>query len=236
MAAKSGTIQAENGVERQGQTLWHGTRHKQDLCFPAGPFWYLQRLRRDPHTMLQEHATTVMKLAQIAIRDLPQVHRERYTFDAFVQSINDLGLHHQFLAKGVTKVEGALAIGEAFILVNHMHRNHVASRQLDAGPSAAPFVPNTENTVVANVTQMMLALKVDQVTDMLAQLVAALIPPNLVNNTRELNGPWAQSPGTGQPFCWRCGRPGHFQNSCLQLQPGLNYDDPQMPPPPAGCL
>jgi len=26
---------------------------------------HLQRLRRDPHTMLQEHATTVMRLAQI---------------------------------------------------------------------------------------------------------------------------------------------------------------------------
>jgi len=54
----------------------------------------LQRLRRDPHTTLQEHATTVMKLVQIAFRDLPQVNRERYTYDAFVQSINDLGLHH----------------------------------------------------------------------------------------------------------------------------------------------
>jgi len=70
--------------------------------------------------MLQEHATTMMKLAQIPFRDLPQVHRERYTFDAFVQSINDLGLHHQFLAKEVTTVEGALAVEEAYILANHM--------------------------------------------------------------------------------------------------------------------
>jgi len=196
----------------------------------------LRRLRRDPHTMLQEHATTVMKLAQIAFHDLPQVHRERYTFDAFVQSINNLGLHHQFLAKGVTTVEGALAIGKAYILANHMHRNRVVSRQVDAGPSAAPSVPNVENPAVANVTQMTLASKVDHVTDMLAQLVAALVPPNLVDNTRELGGPRAQSPGVGQPFCWGCGRPGHFQKSCPQLQPGLNYDGPQMPPPPAGRL
>jgi len=52
----------------------------------------LQILRRDPHTPLQEHATTVMRLAQIAFRYLPQANRERYTYDAFVQSINDLGL------------------------------------------------------------------------------------------------------------------------------------------------
>jgi len=68
---------------------------------------------------------------------------------------------------------------------------------VDAGPFAAPSVPNAENPAVANVTQMTLASKVDQVTDMLAQLVAALVPPNLVDNTRELNGPRAQSPGTG---------------------------------------
>ena len=196
----------------------------------------LQRLRRDPHTTLQEHATTVMKLAQIAFRDLPQVHRERYTFDAFVQSINDLGLHHQLQARGVTTVEGALTVGEAYLLANHMHRNRVASRQVDSGPSAAPSVSNTENPAVAQVTQMTLAAKVDRVTDMLAQLVAALNPPNLTDNTRELNGPRAQSPGAGQSFCWRCRRPGHFQKNCPLPPPGLNYDGPQMPPPPAGRL
>jgi len=195
----------------------------------------LQRLRRDPHTTLQEHATTVMRLAQIAFCDLPQANRERYTYDAFVQSINDLGLHHQFLAKGVTTVEGALAVGEAYILASHMHRNRVASCQVDAGPSAAPSVPNAETPAVANVTQMTLPSKVDHVTEMLAKLVAALVPPNPVDNTREPSGPRAQSPGTGQPFCWECGRPGHFQKSCPQLQPRLNYHGPQMPPPPAGC-
>jgi len=157
----------------------------------------LQRLRRDPHMTLQEHATTVMRLAQIAFRDLPKANREMYTYDAFVQSINDLGLHHQFLARGVTTVEGALAVGEVYILASHMHRNRVASRQVDAEPSAAPSVPNAETPAVANVTQMTVASKVDQLTDMLTKLVTALVPPNPVDNTRELSGLWAQSPGTG---------------------------------------
>jgi len=69
-----------------------------------------------------------MRLAQIAFRDLPQANRERYTYDAFVQSINDLGLHHQFLAKGVTTVEGTLAVEKAHLLMSHIHRRHVASR------------------------------------------------------------------------------------------------------------
>jgi len=83
----------------------------------------LQWVRRDPYTPLQEHATTVMRLAQIAYRDLPQANHERYSYDAFVQSINDLGLHHQFLTRKVTTVEGALAEGEAYLLASTMHRN-----------------------------------------------------------------------------------------------------------------
>jgi len=137
---------------------------------------HLQRLQRDPHTLLQEHATTVMKLAQIAFRDLPQANRERYTYDAFVQSINDLGLHHQFLVRGVTTVEGALAVGEAYLLASHIHRNRLASRQVDMEPSAAPAAPNAETPAVANVTQITMASKVAQMTDMLAKLVSALAP------------------------------------------------------------
>jgi len=194
----------------------------------------LQRLRRDPHTMLQENATTVMRLAQIAFRDPPQATYERYTYDAFVQSINDLGLHHQFLARGVTAVEGALAVGEAYCLASNMHQNRKASRQVDMEPSAAPAAPDAETSAVANVTQMTVASKVAQMTDMLAKLVSTLAPPNQVDIALEPGGPLSQSPSTGHLFCGECGRPGHFQKSCPQLQPGLNYHGPQTLPPAAG--
>jgi len=91
----------------------------------------LQRLWHDLHTPLQEHAAMVMKLAQIAYSDLPQANRERYTLDAFIQSVNDLGLHHQFLARGVTTVEDALAEGEAYLLANQMHKSRGNSRQVE---------------------------------------------------------------------------------------------------------
>lgn len=50
----------------------------------------LQGLLRDPRTSLQEHAVMVEKLTQITYGDLPPVNQERYTFDAFIQSLNDL--------------------------------------------------------------------------------------------------------------------------------------------------
>jgi len=58
------------------------------------------------------------RLAQIAYSDLPETHQEHYTYDAFVQFLNDLGLHHQLRAKGVTKIEDALHEGKAFLLAN----------------------------------------------------------------------------------------------------------------------
>jgi len=56
----------------------------------------------------------VKRLAQIVYSDLPEVHQERYTYDDFVQSLNDLGLHHQLQARGVTTVEDVLLESEAY--------------------------------------------------------------------------------------------------------------------------
>jgi len=102
----------------------------------------IQRLRHDPHTPLQENAATVMKLAQIAYSDLPQANHERYTYDVFVQSVTDLGLYHQFLARGVTTVEGTLVEEEAYLLANQMHKNRGTSREVEVEPSAAQIDPN----------------------------------------------------------------------------------------------
>jgi len=145
----------------------------------------IQKLRHDPHTSLQEHAATVMKLAQIAYSDLPQANCEKYTYDAFVQFVNDLGLHHQFLARGVTTVEGALAEGEAYLLVNHMHKNRGISCQVDIEPSAALTDPNSGPPAPANVEQLTAVSKVAQLTDMLAKLVSVLTLKDPVDTARE---------------------------------------------------
>jgi len=79
-------------------------------------WFHLQGLWQDPRTSLQEHAATVKRLAQIAHSDLSPVNRERYTFNAFVQSVNDLGPHYQFLARGNVTVKDELREGEAYLL------------------------------------------------------------------------------------------------------------------------
>jgi len=109
-----------------------------DGIFAAGPFWHLRCRRQDPSSRvaprsthpLQDHTTTVKRLAQIAYSDLLEVHREHYTYDAFVQSLNDLGLHHQLQARGVTTIEDALREGEAYLLAKQLHRAHLSLQQV----------------------------------------------------------------------------------------------------------
>jgi len=70
-----------------------------------------------------------------------------------MQSINDLGLYHQFLAREVTTVESALREGEARLLANQMHRNNGVSRQVKAEVAtthndtgaATPRLPSLDN-------------------------------------------------------------------------------------------
>jgi len=82
----------------------------------------LHGLRHDPCTPLREHVATVKKLSQITYGDLTHLQ-----IDAFVQFLNDLGLHHQFLAREVVIVEDTLRECETYLLAIQLHRGCVSS-------------------------------------------------------------------------------------------------------------
>jgi len=111
----------------------------------------------------------VKRLAQIAYSDSPEVHRELCTYDAFVQSLNDLGLHHQLQAREVTTIEDALREGEAYLLAKQLHRAHVSSQQITVEPG-----PDTPTQVAATTTLSPLEAEVDRMAAMLEKLVAVL--------------------------------------------------------------
>jgi len=135
---------------------------------------HLQGLRHDPRASLQEHAAMGKQLAQIANSDLSPVNRERYTFDAFVQSVNDLGLHHQFLARGVATVEDALREGEAYLLATQLHRSRVSSHQVAVNLSEDHCKPKPPAHVAAAAAGPPPDSEVTHMTKMVEKLVAAL--------------------------------------------------------------
>lgn len=151
--------------------------------------------------------------------------------DAFVQSVNNLGLHHQFLARGVTTVEDTLVEGEAYLLANQMHRNRGASHQVEVGPLAARDNTDMRLPPTTAMGQLTTALKVAQLTNMLAKLLAALTPKPPEDTAYELPRPFVRPPGETTNFCWECGNPEHFRRYCPLLSQGLNDHSLQMFPP-----
>jgi len=166
--------------------------------------------------------------------DFPQANRERYTFDAFVQSINDLGLHHQFLVRGVTMVKSALHKGEAYLLANQMHWSRGVFRQVEAELTTTHSETEAVNPKTTFVSQLSTVSKVAHVIDIVTELVAALMPAPAEEPTGRPLRPRARPPREHANTCWDCGSHGHFRRKCPVMQRGLNYRGPQELPPAAG--
>jgi len=175
----------------------------------------LQGLRCDPCTPLQEHAAMVKRLAQIAHSKFSPANRERYTYDAFVQSLGDLGLHHKFLATGVKTAEDALRESEAYLQANQLHKNHTSSHQVET--ELQDITPKSEPTThVAATARPSLATEVAHMTEVVGKLMAALAQSQMAGFAqrpkRSRSGPaarWATA-------CWKCGCCGHLRRNCLQ--------------------
>jgi len=163
----------------------------------------------------------VRRLAQIAYSDLPEAHQERYTYDAFVQCLNDLGLHHQLQARRVTTIEDALREGEAYLLVKQFHQTTAELGQDNPGQVAAV-------TTVAH-----LEAEVDRMTAMLEKLVAALARTDPTELTQGPVRPKVEVPRPAA-LCWRCGTHGHLRSSCPQPRKRLNFHGPRTPLNPGG--
>jgi len=52
----------------------------------------------------------------------PPPYQEQYTYEDFVQSLNDSGLHLHLLAKGATTIEDSVRWGVAYLLAIQLHQ------------------------------------------------------------------------------------------------------------------
>jgi len=95
----------------------------------------LQRLFRKKNTPLQDHATVVKRLAQIAYSDLPETQQQHYILDNFTQSLNNIGLHHQLQAKGFTTIKAALQEGKAYFQAQRLYQVTQTSQQVTTEPN-----------------------------------------------------------------------------------------------------
>jgi len=144
-----------------------------------------------------------------------------------VQSLNDLGLHHQLQARGVTTIKDALREGKTYLLAKQLHGAHVSSQQITVEPG-----PDNPTRVAAATTIYPFEAEVDRMTTMLEKLVAVLARAKPTEPTQEPLRPGVEAPRSAA-LCWECGARGHLRSSCPQCGKRLNFNGPRTPPNPA---
>jgi len=161
----------------------------------------LQRLFRKENTPLQDHATIVKRLARIAYSDLPETQQQHYILDDFTQSLNNIGLHHQLQAKGVTTIEAALQEGEAYLQAQQLYQATQTSKQ----------VIRLRGHLLAATTNISPSLETE-VDHLMTMLKWAM---TILTHTKPMGTPRtaASRPTT---LCWKCGRRGHLHSGCPQ--------------------
>jgi len=132
----------------------------------------LQGLKRNPKTTLREHATVVERLAQVAYGDLPANGRQSLTLDAFLQSINNLGLKQHLLVAEVVTMERALRLGNAYFQVDSTCRPGTTMQQVgaDGNVSTSTSPAKTAAHVTTAAADEPTSLTTSLVCELLAEL------------------------------------------------------------------
>ena len=157
----------------------------------------LANVRRDPRTSLQEYASYVSRLVNLANPELPEQYRRNMTLRTFKSTLGHVGLQRHLLVANVRTLEEAVQVGSEYLQVGSQATSRQESRvaQCDVDDTEVVLVKST-NTDTSR-----------QVLDTLAKLTARLdqIETGLKKQQKEEKKP---------PVCYECREPGHRRASC----------------------
>lgn len=167
----------------------------------------LNGLRRDSSTTLQEHASEVQRLVEIAYADLPRHNRESMVIDTFCNTIGNAYLQRHLLAVPTDTLEDAVRAGNEFLQIK-IYPAKSTVRVIEGEPEAEEDtrvnpVKATSQDVLAEGVLGPLTTLLQQLTEQLGKLQPPASVPGL--------------PGrfpTRETICWKCNEPGHVQRRC----------------------
>ena len=171
----------------------------------------LQSLRRNLNTNLREHATVVERLAQVAYGDLPADSRQSLALDAFLQSINNLGLKQHLLVAEVETMERALRLGNAYFQADSTCRPGMTIQQVGADDDVLTSPAKTAVHVATAAAEKPNNLTTSLVRELLAE-IRQLRQQSTVEKPR--GSPTNVDDRRRPSVCWGCGSGGHFIRSC----------------------
>jgi len=166
----------------------------------------LQGLRKNPKTNLREHATVVERLAQVAYGGLPADSRQSLALDAFLQSINNLGLKQYLLVAEVETMERALKPRNAYFQADSTCQPDKTIQQVGADDDMSTSPAKTAVHVATAAAEEPLNLTSSLVRELLAE-IRQLRQQSTVERPR---GSLTDVYDRQRPVCWGCGSGGHF--------------------------
>ena len=203
----------------------------------------LTRLRKEPGTALQEHATQVEKLVNLAHGDLPANYREGMLMDQFSSTLGYPALQRHLLAVAPTTIEEAVRAGNEFLQVhltaNRPHRpvvQMVEDEEDDGQDQEQATQPSRTGLTRAHPGPVRVdpgSTQVDPgpalagmgpLMEMMKAITALTHQLAGLSHRQSVSagGRFHQEEGPqGRPTrpCWDCGKTGHFRRDCKEPLP-----------------
>ena len=154
----------------------------------------LANVRRDHRTSLQEYASYVSRLVNLANPELPIDYRQTMTLRTFKSTLGHVGLQRHLLVANVQTLEDAVRVGAEYLQVGSQatsrQESRVATCDVDDQDyvQVRPVTVDTEEQMLETLNKLM--EKVNQLEDKLTEKQK----PKLV--------------------CFGCGKSGHFRSNC----------------------
>jgi len=157
----------------------------------------LNGLRKEARVSLQEHATEVQRLINIAYADLPDHNRETMVIDTFCSTLGNAYLQRHLLAFPIRTLEAAVQAGSEFLQIKNTSSSGGVVRQVEEDEPEARQVKSADTDLITSLTKMvqMLAEKVERMSE----------------RTKPSGATKPDGRGEG---CWGCKQPGHVRKDC----------------------
>ena len=155
-------------------------------------------MRRDNRTSLQEYASHVSRLTNLANPELPEEYRSNMTLRTFKSTIGHVGLQRHLLAANVQTLEEAVRVGSEYLQIGAQaaprHDSRVAVCDTDDldNIQVKPVISDTRRRML----------------DMLSKLSERM---DQIESSVKKKDP---------PTCFGCGKAGHFRSNCPQKKQG----------------
>ena len=157
----------------------------------------ISTLRKDNRASLQEHATEVDRLCQIAYIELPDRYRASMSLETFCNTLGNTYLQRHLLAIQAVTLEQAVRAGNEFLQIRAPILPGSAIRAVDEDEQVEDQVASIEQSVLSKLLKNMQIL-----SDKVDRLQTTPKPAA----TKQI----AKSTG-----CWGCGQEGHTRRACL---------------------